>query len=232
MCSLVTDVRSCSPRLDLDQRPALTCSRARRAQSALRRRCVPTQRLDCTQERPHRFRRILAGPQLDPGALVGFNLDGCCAAVDCERVHRLGSSTWCSCRVGRTRFRASSRTPRSPSPRTQDRSGPDHRRVLFGVVNPSGKLPCSMPRHGGQPSVYHHQKSGSGYPYGPPVRMVIVAPTRTRLRSRAKSSKGMGTISLLRPRRIPSRRPARQANVGAMSGPDRPSAHGQHDIAQ
>jgi beta-glucosidase len=35
--------------------------------------------------------------------------------------------------------------------------------VLFGVVNPSGKLPYSVPRHSGQLPVYHHQKAGSGY---------------------------------------------------------------------
>jgi beta-glucosidase len=35
--------------------------------------------------------------------------------------------------------------------------------VLFGTVNPSGKLPYSIPRHGGQIPVYHHQKAGTGY---------------------------------------------------------------------
>ncbi|MET8977911.1 glycoside hydrolase family 3 N-terminal domain-containing protein [Streptomyces sp. NPDC004539] len=35
--------------------------------------------------------------------------------------------------------------------------------VLFGVTNPSGKLPYSIPRHSGQIPVYHHQKAGSGY---------------------------------------------------------------------
>ncbi len=35
--------------------------------------------------------------------------------------------------------------------------------VLFGTTNPSGKLPYSLPRHGGQVPVYHHQKAGSGY---------------------------------------------------------------------
>ncbi|XVU27892.1 glycoside hydrolase family 3 N-terminal domain-containing protein [Actinoplanes sp. CA-054009] len=34
--------------------------------------------------------------------------------------------------------------------------------VLFGRVNPSGKLPYSIPRHGGQLPVHHHQKAGSG----------------------------------------------------------------------
>ncbi|MFG6201978.1 glycoside hydrolase family 3 N-terminal domain-containing protein [Nonomuraea sp. JJY05] len=35
--------------------------------------------------------------------------------------------------------------------------------VLFGAVNPSGKLPYSIPRHSGQIPVYHHQKAGTGY---------------------------------------------------------------------
>lgn len=35
--------------------------------------------------------------------------------------------------------------------------------VLFGGVNPSGKLPYSIPRHTGQIPVYHHQKAGTGY---------------------------------------------------------------------
>ncbi|MFG2971125.1 glycoside hydrolase family 3 N-terminal domain-containing protein [Streptomyces sp. NPDC048288] len=35
--------------------------------------------------------------------------------------------------------------------------------VLFGAVNPSGRLPYSIPRHTGQIPVYHHQKSGTGY---------------------------------------------------------------------
>ena len=35
--------------------------------------------------------------------------------------------------------------------------------VLVGRVNPSGKLPYSIPRHSGQLPVYHHQKAGSGY---------------------------------------------------------------------
>ena len=35
--------------------------------------------------------------------------------------------------------------------------------VLFGAVNPAGKLPYSIPRHTGQIPVYHHQKAGSGY---------------------------------------------------------------------
>ncbi|MFH8249018.1 glycoside hydrolase family 3 N-terminal domain-containing protein [Microbacterium sp. B2969] len=35
--------------------------------------------------------------------------------------------------------------------------------VLFGDVNPSGKLPYSIPRHTGQIPVYHHQRYGTGY---------------------------------------------------------------------
>ncbi|MFE5671653.1 glycoside hydrolase family 3 N-terminal domain-containing protein [Agromyces sp. NPDC056523] len=35
--------------------------------------------------------------------------------------------------------------------------------VLFGVVNPSGKLPYSIPRHTGQIPIYHHKVAGSGH---------------------------------------------------------------------
>ena len=35
--------------------------------------------------------------------------------------------------------------------------------VLFGQLNPSGKLPYSIPRHSGQLPVYHHQRNGTGY---------------------------------------------------------------------
>lgn len=35
--------------------------------------------------------------------------------------------------------------------------------VLFGDVNPSGKLPLSLPRHSGQVPVHHGQHLGSGY---------------------------------------------------------------------
>src|SRR5262249_44605763 len=34
--------------------------------------------------------------------------------------------------------------------------------VIFGAVNPSGKLPYSVPRHAGQIPAYHHQKAGTG----------------------------------------------------------------------
>lgn len=35
--------------------------------------------------------------------------------------------------------------------------------VLFGTVEPTGKLPYSIPRHTGQIPVYHHQHAGTGY---------------------------------------------------------------------
>ena len=35
--------------------------------------------------------------------------------------------------------------------------------ALFGDVNPSGKLPVTLPRHSGQAPIYHYQKLGSGY---------------------------------------------------------------------
>jgi beta-glucosidase len=35
--------------------------------------------------------------------------------------------------------------------------------VLFGRVNPSGRLPYSIPRHSGQIPVYYHKKAGTGY---------------------------------------------------------------------
>lgn len=35
--------------------------------------------------------------------------------------------------------------------------------VLFGAVDPGGRLPYSIPRHGGQVPVYHHQRAGTGY---------------------------------------------------------------------
>ncbi|OPX12477.1 glycoside hydrolase family 3 N-terminal domain-containing protein [Mycobacterium sp. AT1] len=36
-------------------------------------------------------------------------------------------------------------------------------RVLYGDVNPGGKLPYTMPRHGGQIPIYHYQRADSGY---------------------------------------------------------------------
>jgi hypothetical protein len=35
--------------------------------------------------------------------------------------------------------------------------------TLFGVTNPAGKLPVTIPRHVGQVPIYHEQKTGSGY---------------------------------------------------------------------
>jgi beta-xylosidase len=35
--------------------------------------------------------------------------------------------------------------------------------AIFGVTNPSGKLPFTMPRHVGQVPIHHAQKWGSGY---------------------------------------------------------------------
>ncbi len=45
--------------------------------------------------------------------------------------------------------------------------GPHHAAVLadalFGVTNPGGKLPYTLPRHSGQVPIYSGQKNGSGY---------------------------------------------------------------------
>ncbi len=53
--------------------------------------------------------------------------------------------------------------------------------VLFGRVNPSGKLPYSIPCHSGQIPVYHHQKVGTGYrnplPPGVPQHYLDMAAT-------------------------------------------------------
>ena len=35
--------------------------------------------------------------------------------------------------------------------------------ALFGVTNPGGKLPITIPRHSGQAPIHHAQKNGSGY---------------------------------------------------------------------
>jgi beta-glucosidase len=35
--------------------------------------------------------------------------------------------------------------------------------AIFGVTNPSGKLPITLPRHAGQVPIYHGQHNGSGY---------------------------------------------------------------------
>ena len=46
-------------------------------------------------------------------------------------------------------------------------AGPRHgtavAEALFGVTNPGGKLPFTMPRHVGQVPIHHAQKWGSGY---------------------------------------------------------------------
>ncbi|WP_405181041.1 glycoside hydrolase family 3 C-terminal domain-containing protein [Nocardia sp. NBC_01377] len=36
-------------------------------------------------------------------------------------------------------------------------------RALFGEINPGGKLPYTIPRHGGQVPIYHYQRADSGY---------------------------------------------------------------------
>ena len=84
------------------------------------------------------------------------------------RPSRRPGRRWSSCwsRAGRTPCPRSSRTrPRSS---IAPYAGPFGNRsiadVLFGTVNPSGKLPYSVPRHSGQMPVYHHQKAGSGLP--------------------------------------------------------------------
>jgi beta-glucosidase len=43
------------------------------------------------------------------------------------------------------------------------RQGPALADALFGVSNPGGKLPYSLPRHVGQVPIHHAQKTGSGY---------------------------------------------------------------------
>ena len=35
--------------------------------------------------------------------------------------------------------------------------------AIFGVTNPGGKLPFTLPRHVGQMPIHHAQKWGSGY---------------------------------------------------------------------
>jgi beta-xylosidase len=43
------------------------------------------------------------------------------------------------------------------------RQGPALADALFGVTNPGGKLPYTLPRHVGQLPIHHAQKTGSGY---------------------------------------------------------------------
>jgi beta-xylosidase len=56
---------------------------------------------------------------------------------------------------------------RLPAILTAYYAGPHHGAAiadaLFGVTNPGGKLPFTMPRHVGQMPIYHGQKWGSGY---------------------------------------------------------------------
>jgi beta-xylosidase len=43
------------------------------------------------------------------------------------------------------------------------RQGPAIADAIFGVTNPGGKLPYTLPRHVGQVPIHHAQKTGSGY---------------------------------------------------------------------
>lgn len=43
------------------------------------------------------------------------------------------------------------------------RQGPALADAIFGVTNPAGKLPFTLPRHVGQVPIHHGQKTGSGY---------------------------------------------------------------------
>ncbi|WP_203546892.1 glycoside hydrolase family 3 N-terminal domain-containing protein [Mesorhizobium sp. AA22] len=43
------------------------------------------------------------------------------------------------------------------------RQGPALAEAIFGVTNPGGKLPYTLPRHVGQVPIHHAQKTGSGY---------------------------------------------------------------------
>jgi beta-glucosidase len=56
---------------------------------------------------------------------------------------------------------------RLPAVLTAYFGGPHHGRAIadaiFGVTNPAGKLPYTLPRHVGQVPIHHGQKTGSGY---------------------------------------------------------------------
>ncbi len=56
---------------------------------------------------------------------------------------------------------------RLPAVLTAYYGGPHHGAALadalFGVTNPGGKLPFTLPRHVGQVPIHHGQKTGSGY---------------------------------------------------------------------
>jgi beta-xylosidase len=43
------------------------------------------------------------------------------------------------------------------------RQGPPLADAIFGITNPAGKLPFTLPRHVGQVPIHHGQKTGSGY---------------------------------------------------------------------
>ncbi len=85
--------------------------------------------------------------------------------------------------------------------------------VVFGVVNPSGKLPYSYPRHSGQLPLYHHQKAGSGHrnPLPPNVESALPGhggDTAVAVRTRPQLHRIRRVRSGLRPRhRHPRHRP-------------------------
>jgi beta-xylosidase len=56
--------------------------------------------------------------------------------------------------------------PASPPTRTRPRGphqGTALAEAIFGVTNPAGKLPFTLPRHVGQVPIHHAQRWGSGY---------------------------------------------------------------------
>jgi len=54
--------------------------------------------------------------------------------------------------------------------------------AIFGVTNPGGKLPITIPRHSGQIPIYHGQRNGSGY-RRPKADIIADTSTCPRLRS-------------------------------------------------